>query len=140
MIKLSRKITLICFTFRLRKMKKRKINCSNGSSKDTWVMMLKIPIHKLPHILENEVLMFKGCYSNKFMVRVAIKTQKFHFSGQSIPILSLLPLILDIIDLVLLLFFVLVMMLQEEREPTIEMMIMLEMEGIFNNNTKENIH
>ena len=102
-------------------------------------MKMGILIHKLLHMFEKRVLILRGFYLKKFIVKVLVKTRGIHFS----PLLPLDPLLIQVLNIVvdrfLLVLLLQVMMVQEERGPM--MVVILEiMVGILQIHNKVNIH
>ena len=100
------------------------------------MIKLVILIHELLLMLENLELMLNVCCPKKFRVKVLAKILRIHFKGHWIPTKRLTPQVLaKVIDLVLLVFQLLVMIVQE-----VELMMeVITQEEILGNANKVNI-
>ena len=70
------------------------------------MMKMKILINELLHMFEKQVLMLRGFYLKKFIVKVLVNTLETHFSPLSLLdslLIQVLNIVVDLILLVLLL-------------------------------------
>ena len=102
-------------------------------------MKMKILIHELLHMLEKQVLMFSGFYLKSFIVKVSVMTLVTHFISLSLLDPLLIQMLNIVVGLVLLVFLLQAIMVQEERGPMI-VVILEMMVGIMQIDNKVNIH
>ena len=72
----KKKNTLIYLTFQLRLMKKRIVNYFKGLDLSIYMMKMEILIHELLHIFEKQMLMLKGFYLKKFIMKILANTRE----------------------------------------------------------------
>ena len=77
------------------------MNYSNRLELSIWMMKMEIMIHELLYMFGKQVLMLIVLYLKKFIVKVSVKTRETHVS----PWLLLDPLLIKVLDIVVDLFF-----------------------------------